>query len=218
LYKRKFNKGLSTSIGAFYSLGDSARAYTNEYAYTYRSTNFNDIIEDTIFSRPDTGKLYIPQTLGLGFTVQLNKRQDKYNKQYLLAFDYSRTDWSKASLFGNNLDLAKRDQLSIGFQYIPDAKAYKNVQKMINYRAGFRYTNTHLIVNNQNITEYGISFGLGLPIISAGKGTMFNIGVEAGRRGDANVTPIYEQFTNIHVGLSLTPSKFDRWFYKSKID
>ena len=89
---------------------------------------------------------------------------------------------------------------------------------MINYRAGFRYTNTHLIVNDQNIAEYGISFGIGIPIISAGKGTMFNVGLEAGRRGDKNVTPIYEQFTTIHVGLSLTPSKFDRWFYKSKID
>ena len=218
LYKRKFSKNLSGSLGAFYSLGDSARTYRNEYAYTYRSTNFNDIIEDTIFSKPDTGNLYIPQTLGLGFTVQLNKRQDKYNKQYLLAVDYSRTDWSKASLFGNNIGLAKRDQLSVGFQYIPDAKAYKNVQKMINYRAGFRYTNTHLIVNDQNIAEYGISFGIGIPIISAGKGTMFNIGLEAGRRGNKNVNPIYEQFTTIHVGLSLTPSKFDRWFYKSKID
>ncbi|MBL4652159.1 MAG: hypothetical protein JKY53_04735 [Flavobacteriales bacterium] len=218
LYKRKFNRNLSASIGAFYSLGDSVRTRTNEYAYTYRATPISDIIEDTIISRLDTGNLYIPQTTGIGFTVQLNKRQDQYNKQYLLAVDYSTTDWSKASLLGNNLGLAKRNQISIGFQYVPDAKSYKNVQKMLNYRVGLRYTNTHLIVDNKNIVEYGISFGIGIPIISAGQGTMFNIGIEAGRRGSKNVNPVYEQFTNIHIGLSLTPSKFDRWFYKSKID
>ncbi|MBL4625622.1 MAG: hypothetical protein JKY42_10860 [Flavobacteriales bacterium] len=220
LYKRKFSNNLTASLGAFYSLGDSARTRTNEYAYNYRANEFNkiDIIEDTIFSRLDTGYLYIPQTIGIGFTVQLNRRQDKYNKQYMLAVDYSSTDWSKSSLLGQNLGLAKRDQLSVGFQYIPDAKSYKNVQKMINYRFGVRYTNTHLIVDNQNIAEYGMSFGVGVPIISAGQGTMFNIGVEAGRRGSKSVNPVYEQFTTIHIGLSLTPSKFDRWFYKSKID
>jgi hypothetical protein len=218
LYKRKFSNNLSASLGAFYSLGDSARTTTTEYAYTYNATGINDVVKDSIYNRLDTGNLYIPQTIGIGFTVQLNRKQDKLNKQYLLAVDYSTTDWSTTTLLGKNLGLAKRDQISVGLQYIPDAKSYKNVQKMINYRVGFRYTNTYLVVDNQNIAEYGISFGIGMPLISAGQGTMFNIGLEAGRRGTKDLNPIYEQFTNIHVGLSLTPSKFDRWFYQSKID
>lgn len=218
LYQHKFNRKLSATLGASYSLGDSLRTFTNEYAYNYRATNFNDIIEDTIISRMDTGKLYLPKSIGIGATIQLNRKKDKYNNQYLLAFDYSTTNWSELSLLQNNYGLARRDQISVGLQYIPDAKAYKNVQKMINYRIGARYTNTHLVVDNNNITEYGISFGIGVPVISAGQGTMFNLGVETGRRGTKDIDLIYEQYTNIHVGFSLTPSKFDKWFYKSKID
>lgn len=217
-FNRKLSSNITLSLGGTYLLGSEVKTNFTNYSYTYKATSYNDIVKDTLVNYTESGNLSMPFSFGVGTALKLNRKQEKYHHQYLIAFDYSYTDWSSLALFGSNIGLAKRDQFSLGFQYIPDEKSYKNVQKMLNYRIGVRYANTHLEVGGNNLTEYGMSFGIGVPIIGAGQGTMFNLGLEAGRRGNGNVNPIYEQFTNIYLGFSLSPSKFDRWFYKSKID
>ena len=65
-------------------------------------------------------------------------------------------------------------------------------------------------INGSAIDEFGISFGLGLPV-----GQFFsnaNIGIEIGQRGTIDNNLIEEDFVNIQIGLSLN----DRWFVKRK--
>ena len=80
------------------------------------------------------------------------------------------------------------------------------------YRAGMRYEDTGLVVNGENINEFGISFGVGLPV-----GRLFsniNVGFEVGSRGTTNAGLVKENFFNTFISLSLN----DRWFVKTLYD
>ena len=78
------------------------------------------------------------------------------------------------------------------------------------YRAGIHFENTGLKINNESINEFGISFGVGLPV-----GSFFsnaNLGIEVGQRGTTNQNLVKENFINLQISLSLN----DRWFVKRK--
>jgi len=80
------------------------------------------------------------------------------------------------------------------------------------YRAGLRFENTGLNINNQSIKEFGMSFGVGIPV-----GNVFsnaNLGLEFGNRGTTNGNLIKENFVNFQLSLSLN----DRWFRQRKYD
>ncbi|MEO8772880.1 MAG: hypothetical protein ABI263_00295 [Gelidibacter sp.] len=101
--------------------------------------------------------------------------------------------------------------IAIGGFYIPDFNSYSSYLKRIVYRAGLHFENTGLEINNETINEFGISFGVGLPV-----GNDFfsnaNIGFELGRRGTTRANLIQENFMNLQISLSLN----DRWFQKRK--
>ncbi len=80
------------------------------------------------------------------------------------------------------------------------------------YRAGIRFEDTGLKIKNESINEFGISFGVGLPV-----GRFFsnaNLGIEIGKRGTTNQNLIEENFINFQISLSLN----DRWFVKRKFN
>ena len=78
------------------------------------------------------------------------------------------------------------------------------------YRAGFRYENTGLVIKDKSIEDYGMNFGLGLPLGYS----KIDLGFEIGVRGTQYYNLIRENYFNISVGLSLS----DKWFKKRKID
>ncbi|WP_452221776.1 hypothetical protein [Lacinutrix salivirga] len=100
---------------------------------------------------------------------------------------------------------------SLGGFYIPQYNSFSSYWKRVVYRAGMRVENTGLKINNESIDEFGMSFGLGLPV-----GNDFlsnaNLGLEFGHRGTTNNNLIKENFINFQLSLSLN----DRWFQKRK--
>jgi hypothetical protein len=102
--------------------------------------------------------------------------------------------------------------ISFGGFYIPQYNSFSSYLKRVVYRAGLHYEKTGLNINNESINEFGISFGLGLPV-----GSFFsnaNLGFEIGKRGTTNSNLIQENFVNFQLSLSLN----DRWFRKRKYD
>lgn len=99
---------------------------------------------------------------------------------------------------------------SLGGFFIPEYSSYSSYLKRIVYRGGVHFEKTGLNINNESIKEFGISFGLGIPV-----GSMFsnaNMGFEIGKRGTTNSNLIQENFINFQLSLSLN----DRWFEKRK--
>jgi len=102
--------------------------------------------------------------------------------------------------------------ISLGGFVIPRYNSFTSYYKRVVYRAGLYYEKTGLNINDQSINEFGMSFGLGLPV-----GDLFsnaNVGLEIGKRGTTKNNLIQENFVNFQLSLSLN----DRWFQKRKYD
>jgi len=131
--------------------------------------------------------------------------------------EHQRTSDFSNELYTNTNTSVKYENstsISLGGFYIPDYNSYDNSisssLKRLVYRGGLHYETTGLNINSESINEFGISFGVGIPV-----GTMFsnaNLGFELGKRGTTKSNLIQENFINFQISLSLN----DRWFRKSK--
>ncbi len=132
-------------------------------------------------------------------------------KKWFLGAEYSAqktSDFSNALYSGSTYEDAST--ISVGGFYIPKYNAFNGIFKRSTYRAGVRYEKTGLVLNDESIKEFGISFGVGLPL---GNGfSSANLGFEIGKRGTTDNSLIQENFINFQISLSLA----DRWFQKQK--
>ena len=101
--------------------------------------------------------------------------------------------------------------ISVGGFYTPNRMSISSYFNRVTYRAGFNYQKTGLVVNETDINEYGISFGVSLPM--GLKISNVNLGFELGKRGTTDNSLIEEDFFNFRLSLSLN----DKWFRRQKI-
>lgn len=151
--------------------------------------------------------LKVPTTtsLGLGYGV---------DKKWFLGAEYSfqgLSSFSNDFLAIDNLEYKDASSYAFGGYFIPDYAAFNGYLKRITYRAGIRLEKTGMVVNNKDISNFGITFGLGLPL--KGSYSNLNLGFELGKRGTTDADLIEEGYFKINVGLSLN----DLWFSKRKI-
>ncbi len=121
-------------------------------------------------------------------------------------------DYSEALFIQDNVEYSNASKFKLGGFYIPKYNSLTSYFSRVVYRAGFRYEETGLNINNQSIDEFGISFGVGLPV-----GRLFsnaNIGFEYGQRGTKDFGLVREDFFNVSISLSLN----DKWFRKIKFN
>ena len=105
-------------------------------------------------------------------------------------------------------------QYHFGGYFVPQYNSLTSYFSRVVYRAGFRFEETGLNLNNEDINEFGISFGLGLPV---GPGfSNINLGFEYGQRGTTDSGLVKEDIFKVSIGLSLTEAR--RWFEKRKFD
>jgi hypothetical protein len=145
-------------------------------------------------------------TVGLGFGE---------NKKWFLGGEYSFQqfgDFENTFLGLENVTYNDAATYSFGGYYVPDYRSITSYFKRITYRAGLRYDVSGLVVNDKEINNFGITFGLGLPL--GNSFSNLNLGFELGRRGTTDANLIEESYFKVNVGLSLN----DRWFVKRKIN
>lgn len=155
----------------------------------------------------DTGvKIPTTTTLGLGYGE---------NMKWFLGIEYSFQklgDFSNEFLELDNLVYDDASTIALGGFYTPDRNSFESYLNRITYRAGLRYDKTGMVVNDKDIKNLGITFGLGLPL---GNGlSNLNLGFELGRKGTTTADLIEESYFKVNVGLSLN----DQWFQKRKIN
>lgn len=109
-----------------------------------------------------------------------------------------------------NTTFENSTRIALGGYYIPKHDSFSNYFSRMIYRAGFRYENTGLVLRNESINDYGMTFGLGLPIGLS----KINLGFEFGKRGTTDQNLVQENYFNFNVGFSLN----DLWFRKREIN
>lgn len=214
LYSKELANKLQLSIGAAVKLESNLKTNGTEYLYsTLIQANGFESPRDTIYQAGISGNLKNPlqTTLGVGF--------GKENK-WFAGVDYEFRDALniQGSLLtsSSGYTFANSNRVAFGGFYIPKINSISSYWDRVTYRAGVRFEDTGLLVKGSNsnftkVKDFGISFGLGLPLRDLSN---LNIGVEYGKKGSTINNLIQENYFNFKLSLSLN----DRWFVKRKID
>lgn len=134
-----------------------------------------------------------------------------YNNSLTFAFDYSSQDWTNAKFIEEaDYSLTSSNTMRFGLEYCPSPNDLKSYLKRVKYRTGFYQSNTNLNLRNTQIKDYGITFGVGLPLRRTS--TSFNLSYEMGMRGTNKDGLTSEKYGIVSFGVTF----YDIWFVKRK--
>jgi long-subunit fatty acid transport protein len=143
----------------------------------------------------------VPQRIGLGVSYT------KVNK-FTVGFDYMNQDWRKFKSFDRSSQSVQNAHfLAVGAQFIPDINSVENYLKRITYRVGFEYDRTPYRVKDEPIDEFGINFGVSLPVSGFSN---LNFGFEYGQIGATRNGLIKEEYFKFTVGASFNSNRWKR--------
>jgi hypothetical protein len=137
--------------------------------------------------------------LAAGFAFQSNR--------LVLGGDFEYQNWASVKEFDN---LSDSYSARVGLQFTPDPEALRNYLNRVDYRLGAYYEQSYLNLNNQQLKDYGITFGLGLPLRY--NRTQFNLALKLGRRGTTKNNLIEENYAMINFNITF----YDFWFIERK--
>jgi long-subunit fatty acid transport protein len=207
-YRKNLKEGKYIQIGLTYLPKQSVDGQAENIVYTYAHNYASniDVVKDTVsYEVGDDSKVTLPSAFGAGFMI------GNTNRWFALA-DVNWQKWSEFRYLGNNPGLKDNLRLSIGGQFRPSQVEVGKYYERINYRAGFRFEQGYLELQNTRINDYGISFGVGLPMKKS-KSTL-NIAVELGTQGTTDNGLIKESYMRFTIGASLQ----ERWFLKRRFN
>lgn len=157
-------------------------------------------LRNTEFKIPTTA------TIGLGLGE---------NQKWFVGGEYSfqgLSDFENAFLGVENIVYRDASSFAFGGFITPDSGSFSSYLNRVTYRAGLRLDRTGMVVSDVDINNFGITFGVGLPL---GRSlSNLNLGFELGKRGTTRADLVEESYLKINLGLSLN----DRWFQKRRIN
>ena len=194
-------------------------AGVNDFITDYITPRVSSVdILDTLSEKfQQATNIRVPATLNIGIIASRGIK-------WKAGVDFKFQPWSKYRGYEDNSasSLNNSWRIAAGGEFLPNDKNFSKFFTRLKYRAGFNYTQTNIKINNQAINEFGINFGIGIPIIittANDEGLLqkvytyaFNIGFEAGSRGTIEKNLVRENFYRLKFGISLN----DRWFVKRK--
>jgi hypothetical protein len=199
-YQKKLSKNTKMFIGLTYDIKKNIMSQSTLYLDRYFGNSSDTITDGTI----NYDGITLPSSIGIGVGFE-------FNEKVLLLSDFKITNWKEAKIYDNDDKLANSTSINVGLQYIPSDRSLKYTNK-INYRMGGYYKKSYIVINDEQLKNFGITFGFGFPLRKTG--TMFNFGFDLGQYGTTDNGLIKESYIGGHLSLSL----FDKWFYKRKFD
>lgn len=159
-------------------------------------------------------EIKIPTT----YTVGLGYGEDKH---WFVGAEYSMqqfSDFQNRFLEIEGSEYEDASSYALGGFYVPDYTSLDSYFSRVTYRAGVRLDNTGFVVNDKPLSNYGITFGMGLPLGRDVTGTStfsnVNVGFELGRRGTTMNNLVRESYFKLSLGISFN----SKWFLKRTIN
>ncbi|MEO6150468.1 MAG: hypothetical protein ABIN95_04895 [Mucilaginibacter sp.] len=155
-------------------------------------------------------KLQLPMINRFGVSYRMGEK-------LLLGADYSMGKWSDLTIAGTSAGLKDSRTINAGAQFTPNINKLGNYWALVDYRVGFLWNETYLHVNNNDIKQYALTIGLGLPLRPGPSNTSFykiNVSAELGTRGRLANQLVKENYINIRLGFTLN----DKWFQRYRFD
>ena len=152
------------------------------------------------------GTQFFPHYLGVGLAFE--KRNN-----WVIGLDAEYQPWSQYRDTQGELDPNLTDllRLVLGSQITPGWNSTRYLQR-VGYGLGFSYENTPISINGRQINDFGINFGLSLPVSRFN--SSLNMSVQVGTRGTIEADLIRENYVKLNLGVSYN----QLWFVRSKYD
>ena len=212
-------KGLFYEVGAIFSKqleGDKSsisiafntsntseiKAKRSNLVETFEYSGEYEIVKDTFLNSVLKGDMILPRYTNFGLSYTIDK--------WLFVFDYSTQNWSEYELLGESDSLVNSKRISGGFQFTPDVSSVNQFYKRCHYRLGIALNTTPLQINNTQLEDKSISFGLGIPIRK--NRSTYDLSIIFGQRGTTNNNLLKENYVKIGLNMSFEGI----WFVKQK--
>ena len=210
-----FNYGIQYTVdfrNDFFSTAGFALKTRKEYKAEYESIfSKYTLYTGTVFSNDtleyvldENAHASLPQTIGIG--IAFGKRD-----HFTVTADYRVAGWENCIFFGYESYLVNSNTIAFGAEIIPSKYANFNYLNRVEYRLGGHITDSHLMVNSEQLKEIGITFGAGLPLNRTK--SRINVHFEYLNRSGSFENGLHsERCFNFGVSFNF----YDYWFIKRK--
>ncbi|MHA3789759.1 hypothetical protein ACX0HA_16250 [Flavobacterium hauense] len=222
---KSFYNGVSFNVGATYQTRISRKyEWTTSVTYAPKSTlksstdrdlatitltvQDNEILQDQLETITVKDEESLPSSLTVGTGI------GEPRKWFAGVEFTSQSSNTLGARFDQvtNVSFKSSNKIAFGGYYIPKYNSFNSYLSRVTYKAGLRFENTGLVINNEDVNDRALTFGLGLPL--GNSFSNLNLGFEVGRRGTTKAGLIQENYINIMMSLSIN----DRWFAKRRYD
>jgi len=210
---------MNHTLGAVFRGGSKLYGDGYRYAETFYGQSFmvgNTFPIDTL-TFEDNKKDTVSKPLGVAVGYTLNK-----GDKWALSLEAEQILFSSIENKVSSGEFNNNMRYSAGFSIIPSPNYGERGSffKHVRYSIGTRYEDLYYNFGSQTFREFGISFGLGLPVIKSVRledekvpvVSRVNISAEYIKRGSSSNDFIQEDYFKIGLGLNLN----DKWFTKRK--
>jgi len=210
---------INHTLGAVFRGGSNLYGDGYRYAETFYGQSFmvgNTFPIDTLIFE-DNKKDTVSKPLGIAVGYTLNK-----GDKWALSLEAEQILFSSVENKVSSGEFKDNMRYSAGFSIIPSPNYGERGSffKHVRYSIGTRYEDLYYNFGSQTFREFGISFGLGLPVVKSVRledekvpvVSRVNISAEYIKRGSSSNDFIQEDYFKIGLGLNLN----DKWFTKRK--
>lgn len=140
-----------------------------------------------------------------------------HKDNYSVGADYQFADWGTRNRGDVTATRSFRNTntVRLGGQYTPNPGDVRHALNRWTYRAGVRYSQYYIVINDQPFDDVALTFGVGVPLRMTGLSNV-NLGLELGSRGTTKAGLSRENYLKFTIGFSLFGE--DYWFVKAKYD
>lgn len=200
---------------------NSTKLTSEDISFDY-TIDGNTAVDTLVGGSSNTGSYTMPSEFGFGFSY--GKQLEKANQAaWAINADYETYSGSEFQSSINGSPLVDAYKMELG-GFLTPRYTFKSLERgtgffnNVEYRIGAFYEKTPLNLEQLDLYNYGITFGLGLPIrqrnLAPGeyKVSTVNIGIVAGQRGTLSNNLIREQYVSFYLSVTFN----DKWFIDYK--
>ena len=208
-YIQKLSRTSELVFGAVYAPKITTQATFRTAEIRYDAGTGTIAGDPTYYSTRDS-VFQMPETYGIGISYC---KKD----QLTLGADFTYQKWAEAKFYNEMNRLSNRMKINVGGEFIPNVRG-NNLLSRMRYRAGGYFANSYIIdSNNSKYNEYGLSVGMGIPIIAnryyVNRYSFINLAFEYSRLTPQKPVSMSEQYFKLTFSYTFN----ELWFYKQKL-
>jgi hypothetical protein len=197
-----FKKNYRLSVGAVYDFKSTLN--TQNTLRVERRSITGVIVDSTTLINNVPSTIVLPQSYGAGISFGRVNR-------WVVGADVTILDYTQFRGFnGFTPSTTTGIRSAAGFEITPDPGNIGSYLKRMTYRTGVSYDRYPYLVNGNQVKDFGINFGVSLPLGLSS----IDLALKIGKRGSLTENTIDENYFKLYFGMTFN----DRWFIKRKFD